>query len=212
MLFIQNTEEHAPPARAAPPAGATAYRRSRLATFIPATGNHHLVYARTHFIFVRPTSIRTPAALEFGFLRKSNVLYRVRRRGVLRNCLRWRPYRVKCTGSLLTSEVKRRRARLVLGWGTAWEDLRVLSAFLPRTIWNCGATQPNCLRHPRLGAWHEMIGGAGRRVVGHGWRVGGGGSPRENPILKRPAANNQDSKCRTLHDQLQTSATRNAGN
>ena len=33
------------------------------------------------------------------------------------------------TGSLLTSEVKRHRARLVLGWGTAWEDLRVLSAF-----------------------------------------------------------------------------------
>ena len=42
---------------------------------------------------------------------------------------RWRPYRVECTGSLLTSEVKRRRARLVLGWGTAWEDLRVLPAF-----------------------------------------------------------------------------------
>ena len=42
---------------------------------------------------------------------------------------RWRPYRVECTGSLPTSEVKRRRARLVLGWGTAWEDLRVLSAF-----------------------------------------------------------------------------------
>ena len=33
------------------------------------------------------------------------------------------------TGSLLTSEVKRHRARLVLGWGPAWEDLRVLSAF-----------------------------------------------------------------------------------
>ena len=44
-------------------------------------------------------------------------------------CIRWRPYRVECTGSLLTSEVKRRRARLVLGWGTAWEDLRVLPAF-----------------------------------------------------------------------------------
>ena len=42
---------------------------------------------------------------------------------------RWRPYRVECTGSLLTSEVKQRRARSVLGWGTAWEDLRVLSAF-----------------------------------------------------------------------------------
>ena len=42
-------------------------------------------------------------------------------------CLR--PYRVECTGSLSTSEVKQHRARLVLGWGTAWEDLRVLSAF-----------------------------------------------------------------------------------
>ena len=42
--------------------------------------------------------------------------------------LRWRPYRVECTGSLPTSEVKRRRARLVLG-GTAREDLRVLPAF-----------------------------------------------------------------------------------
>ena len=41
----------------------------------------------------------------------------------------WRPYRVECTGSLPTPEVKRRRARLVLGWGTAREDLRVLPAF-----------------------------------------------------------------------------------
>ena len=50
-------------------------------------------------------------------------------------CLSWlvncrqRPYRVECTGSLPNSEVKRRRARLVLGWGTAREDLRVLLAF-----------------------------------------------------------------------------------
>ncbi len=29
----------------------------------------------------------------------------------------------------MTSEVKRHRVRLVLGWGIAWEDLRVLSAF-----------------------------------------------------------------------------------
>ena len=42
---------------------------------------------------------------------------------------RWRPYRVECTGSLLTSEVKRHRARLVLGWGTAWELPGVLPAF-----------------------------------------------------------------------------------
>ena len=47
--------------------------------------------------------------------------------GLVSNC--WRPYHVECTGSLLTSEVKRHRARLVLGWGTAWEDLRVLPAF-----------------------------------------------------------------------------------
>ena len=45
------------------------------------------------------------------------------------HCICWRPYHVECTGSLLTSEVKRHRARLVLGWGTAWEDLRVLTAF-----------------------------------------------------------------------------------
>ena len=44
------------------------------------------------------------------------------------HCNCWRPYHVECTGSLLTSEVKRHRARLVLGWGTAWEDLRVLPA------------------------------------------------------------------------------------
>ena len=43
---------------------------------------------------------------------------------------RWRPYRVECTGSLSTSEVKRHRARLVLGWGTAWELPGVLPAFV----------------------------------------------------------------------------------
>ena len=42
---------------------------------------------------------------------------------------RWRPCRVECAGSLPTSRAKRRRARLVLGRGTALEDLRVLSAF-----------------------------------------------------------------------------------
>ena len=45
-----------------------------------------------------------------------------------------RPYHVECTGSLPTSEVKRHRARLVLGWGTAWEDLRVLTAFYLSTF------------------------------------------------------------------------------
>ena len=55
----------------------------------------------------------------------SNLMFKHLRK----NAFRWRPYRVECTGSLLTSEVKQRRARSVLGWGTAWEDLRVLSAF-----------------------------------------------------------------------------------
>jgi hypothetical protein len=42
---------------------------------------------------------------------------------------RQRPYRDECTGSLSNSEVNRRRARSVLGWGTAWEALWVLLAF-----------------------------------------------------------------------------------
>ena len=48
---------------------------------------------------------------------------------VLFNGIRRRPYLVEYTGSLLTSEVKLPRAWLVLGWGTAWEHLQVLSAF-----------------------------------------------------------------------------------
>ena len=52
---------------------------------------------------------------------------------------RWRPYRVECTGSLLTSEVKRLRARLVLGSGTALKYLRVLSAFANHALSSCMA-------------------------------------------------------------------------
>ena len=52
--------------------------------------------------------------------------------------LRWlngcqRPYRNEYTGSLPNSEVNRCRARSVLGWGTAWEVLWVLLAFLSRS-------------------------------------------------------------------------------
>ena len=43
---------------------------------------------------------------------------------------RQRPYRNEYTGSLPNSEVNRCRARSVLGWGTAWEALWVLLAFL----------------------------------------------------------------------------------
>ena len=68
----------------------------------------------------RANQYRCPKGLEVS------VLVRLHLNG---KQYRWRPYRVECTGSLPTSEVKRRRARLVLGWGTAREDLRVLPAF-----------------------------------------------------------------------------------
>ncbi len=42
---------------------------------------------------------------------------------------RQRPYCVECTGSLPNSEVKPRKARIVLGWVTAREVLRVLLTF-----------------------------------------------------------------------------------
>ena len=43
--------------------------------------------------------------------------------------LRQRPYHVENTGSRPITEVKQRRARLVLGWVTAWEH-RVQLAFI----------------------------------------------------------------------------------
>ena len=48
----------------------------------------------------------------------------------VRATIRQRPYRDEYTGSLSNSEVNRRRARLVLPWGTGWEDLWVLLALL----------------------------------------------------------------------------------
>ena len=44
-----------------------------------------------------------------------------------------RPYCAEHTRSHQNSEVKQRKARSVLGWGTAWEVLRVLLAF-PCTV------------------------------------------------------------------------------
>ena len=62
--------------------------------------------------------------------------------------LRWRPYHVECTGSLPNSEVKRRRARLVLGWGTAREDLRVLPAFSSVAVMGPDKHAPPCTHLP----------------------------------------------------------------
>jgi hypothetical protein len=44
--------------------------------------------------------------------------------------IRRRPYRVLCTGSLLTSEAKRRRARLVLGGGPPGKNLGCCRLFI----------------------------------------------------------------------------------
>ena len=43
---------------------------------------------------------------------------------------RQRPYHVENTGSRPITEVKQRRARLVLGWVTAWEHRVLLATFL----------------------------------------------------------------------------------
>ena len=50
--------------------------------------------------------------------------------------LRQRPYCVEYTRSHPNSEVKQRKARSVLGWGTAWEVLRVLLAFIKLYVWS----------------------------------------------------------------------------
>ena len=70
---------------------------------------------------------RASRRVHFGHLSQPEPAFHFRRR----------PYRVECTGSLPTSEVKRRRARLVLGWGTAREVLRVLTAFASRRVVFC---------------------------------------------------------------------------
>ena len=77
---------------------------------------------------------------------------------------RRRPYRVEYTGSLLTSEVKRRRARLVLGWGTAREDLRVLSAFCNRRLSASAAREPPSDRGYKQASWPGTK--AASRVLG----------------------------------------------
>ena len=66
---------------------------------------------------------------------------------------------VEHTGSLLTSEVKRHRARLVLGWGTAWEDLWALSAFrkrLPLAPRLSQSRQRQCFHRSHFGSRYKL--------------------------------------------------------
>ena len=95
--------------------------------------------------------------------------------------LRWRPCRAECTGSLPTSEVTQRRARLVLGWGTAPEDLRALPAF---EVWGCdqamfvswlcfGVWVPSCALAAGMAYVEAVLSLVGRCRSGASvWRVG----------------------------------------
>ena len=74
--------------------------------------------------------------------------------------LRQRPYRDENTGSLPNSAVKHHRARLVLGWGTAWESLGVLLAFCPFCTFYLAA-RLRCLLAQRSGAGRTGAGNGG---------------------------------------------------
>ena len=83
-----------------------------------------------------------------------------------------RPYRVECTGSLPNSEVKRRRARSVPGWGTAREALRVLLAFsfpLPYTfpIQTCFRPFPHARAPKHAAPRHKVDGLRSKAYVSH---------------------------------------------
>ena len=68
---------------------------------------------------------------------------------------RQRPYRVEYTGSLPNSAVKRRRARLVLGWGTAWESLGVLLAFLSPRFHSNPSAENRAAAPPCAPQWRD---------------------------------------------------------
>ncbi len=77
-----------------------------------------------------PLCIRCQSLLEksFIFYLFLDLIIPLHQTLVLGHCQR--PYCVENTGSLPNSEVKHRKARIVLGWVTAREVLRVLLAFL----------------------------------------------------------------------------------
>ena len=101
----------------------------------------------------------------------------------LQKRFRRRPYHAENTGSHLNSEVKQRRARPVLGWGTAREALRVLSAFRNRCASRCRYGRPalamRASGHPRahraspVGTVRRWSCGCPRqaRAVGHRYPV-----------------------------------------
>ena len=92
--------------------------------FAPSTKAAPLC-ANLHRTTTQPTCLQ----YDFTIMRESFIAVR-------------RPNLVECTGTLPTSEVKRRRARLILGWGTAQEDQSAASVFafafsLPVCVYLC---------------------------------------------------------------------------
>ena len=65
------------------------------------------------------------AAMDFLLSSTSSHVYK----GYFSVRYRQRPYHVESTGSRPIPEVKQRRARLVLGWVTAWEHRVSLATF-----------------------------------------------------------------------------------
>jgi hypothetical protein len=94
-----------------------------------------------------------------------------------------RPYCLESTGSHPNSKVKQDKARLVLGWATAWETLGVLTTFsihfqgLCTPSWRCRPVRAQCWsqagRPPlKVAFWAIIFGGC---VVARGrWHHGSG--------------------------------------
>ena len=74
------------------------------------------------------TGARNRAPARFFFVK--NNIFHIDARSFWHLPVRQRPYCAECTRSHPNSEVKQRKARIVLGWGTAWEVLRVPLAFI----------------------------------------------------------------------------------
>ena len=95
--------------------------------------------------------------------------------------VRQRPYCAECTRSHPNSEVKQRKARIVLGWGTAWEVLRVPLAFffftfseivnpvaVSQTLPPCCRQRPYCVEYTRSHPNSEVKRRKARSVLGWG--------------------------------------------
>ena len=88
-----------------------------------------------------------------------------------------RPYCVECTRSHPNSEVNRRKARSVLGWGTAWEALRVLLAYCYLVSY--------CLRAAANGGQCDARVGNQTSLPGHIFASGHTASNTPDPIRTR---------------------------